>query len=92
MPFYVGGDQMALRVGIEPTLTSVSNFLKEKGVAVETVSPNSVDAKTGFDAFVVTGLSNNMIGMHNTKTNAVIIDASGMTPEEVYHELQTRIE
>lgn len=83
---------MVLRVGIEPTLTSVSDFLKKKGVVVETVSSNSVVAKPGFDAFVVTGLNSNMMGMQHTTTNAVIINASGMTPEQVYQELQTRIE
>lgn len=83
---------MTLRVGVEPALTSVKDFLKEKGMSVETVNTNSFVAKTGFDAFVVTGLNSNMMGMQDTTTNAVVINASGMTPEQVYKELQARIE
>jgi len=33
-----------------------------------------------------------MLGIEDTETDAIIIDASGMTPEEVYDELEARLE
>lgn len=85
---------MKQRIGIEPNLTPVKEYLNDKGFHVE-----SIDVKTEskieegrFDAFVITGQSVNFMGIHDTATKAPVIDASGLTPEQVYHELQLRLE
>jgi len=81
---------------VEENLTPIEEFLSERGYEVENI--NFTDAEEisslvdEFDAFVVSGLDSNMLGIEDTETDAIIIDASGMTPEEVYDELEARLE
>jgi len=81
---------------VEENLTPIEEFLSERGYEVENI--NFTDAEEisslvdEFDAFVVSGLDSNMLGIEDTETDAIIIDASGMTPEEVYDELEARVE
>ncbi len=87
---------MKPRVAVEENLTPIEEFLSERGYEVENI--NFTDAEEisslvdEFDAFVVSGLDSNMLGIEDTETDAIIIDASGMTPEEVYDELEARVE
>jgi len=66
-------------------------FLSERGYEVENI--NFTDAEE-ISSLVddVSGLDSNMLGIEDTETDAIIIDASGMTPEEVYDELEARLE
>ncbi|MCX7923835.1 MAG: YkuS family protein [Clostridia bacterium] len=85
---------MKLKVGVEPNLTPVKDYLSEKGWQVESVNlkDKSLGQLDNFDAFVVTGLNDNALGLNDTSTNAVIIEATGLTAEQVYSELQARFE
>jgi len=85
---------MTQTIAVEPNLTPVKNFLSSKGYQVESINFNEATAKfpsDRFDAFVVTGLNTNFMGIHDTNTKAVVIDAGGLTPEQVYSELMQRL-
>ncbi|MDP4093347.1 MAG: YkuS family protein [Bacillota bacterium] len=84
-------------VAIEPALTPIKDYLTNKGYNVESISlsngANTSAGKSGnFDAYIVTGMNTNLMGIHDTSTKAVVIDADGLTPEQVYKELQTRLD
>jgi hypothetical protein len=80
------------RIAIEPNLSPIRDYLAGKGYKVESINFSDQPPKklSGYDAFVVTGLNSNFLGIHNTGTNAVVINADGLTPEEVARELDRR--
>lgn len=82
------------RIAVEPELTPVKDYLSGKGFKVETVNYGEYTNKTTdrFDAYVVTGMDTNFLGVSDTNTKAIIIDATGMTPDQVYKELSSRLE
>jgi hypothetical protein len=85
---------MKHKVAVEPNLTPVNDLLVEKGYQVDSLNFNEeADGQAeGYDAFIVTGMNKNFLGMHDTESKAVVIDATGMSPEQVYHELQTKLD
>lgn len=85
---------MKRKVGIEDNLSPVKEYLSSKGYEVENVdfAQQKSELSGRFDAFVVTGLNTNMLGINDVSTNSIIIDAAGMSPEQVYHELESRLE
>lgn len=81
---------MAKKIGVEPDLTPIKDFLKEKGYDVVNIN-NGVSSDisiSNFDAIVVSGLSNNFLGMEDTFTKGKVIDASGLTPSEVESQIR----
>jgi hypothetical protein len=69
------------RIGVEESLTAVSEALKEKGYDVVTLR-NESDLN-GVDCCVITGQDNNVMGIQTTATKSPVIDASGMNADEV---------
>ena len=84
---------MGKKIGIEGSLTPIKDYLNDKGYNVTSIDhgvrKDSTDYKK-FDAIVVTGMSDDFLGMADTKTDAVVIDASGLTPAQVENEIKTR--
>ena len=82
------------KIAVEPGLTPVKELLSNKGYSVESIDmlnePSKIQNK--YDAIVVSGMASNFLGIHDTDTNAVVINASGMTPEQVCHEIETRLQ
>jgi hypothetical protein len=83
---------MREKIAVEANLTPVKDFLSKKGYTVESVnfSEDSSQKLNNYDAFVITGLNKNFMGMSNIDTKAVVIDATGMTPNEVFDDLKSR--
>lgn len=82
---------MAKKIGIEPDLTPVKDFLIEKGYDVFDIN-NGVTSEisnSNFDAIVVTGLNNDFLGMEDTLIKSKVIDASGLTPPEVENKIKS---
>lgn len=79
-----------MNIGIEPALTPIKEYLIEKGYTVtelnHDIQKDDMDY-TQFDAIVISGMSDDFLGMEDIKSDALIIDASGLTPEEVEEEL-----
>ncbi len=84
---------MNQRVAVEPNLTPVKELLSSKGYQVDSmnVSGNTSMAAGNYDAYIVTGMNSNFMGMGNTSSKALVIDATGLTAEQVYQELQSRL-
>lgn len=84
---------MKQTIAVEHSLDSVKDYLKEKGYQVDSVSisreySHQMDK---YDAVVVTGMNDNILGVNDTNTKAIVIEARGLSAEQVYKELQQRL-
>lgn len=80
---------MPKRIAIEDGLSNVKQYLTSQGYEVQTIE--SVIEADQFDAVIITGLSDNFLGMSDTYTRSPIIEASGLTPEEIHESLKRTI-
>lgn len=77
------------RIAVQKGLRPVQEYLEDQGYEVESVD---FDAFTqaqneNYDAIVLTGMNKDFLGMQDTATGAPVIDATGMTPEEVFEQI-----
>jgi hypothetical protein len=83
-----GGEKVKkYRVAVETGLSNIEETLKDEGYDV-------VDADefgSNVDAFVITGLDEDLMGISSTLTDGIVIDASGRDPEEVVYELERNL-
>lgn len=72
-------------IAVEEGLTPVKEFLQEKGYRV-------VDIKRGqrADAAVVSGMDDNFMNMENAVMDGPVVNAQGMTPQDVLRELERK--
>lgn len=77
------------KIGVEQSLTDVQQALQEKGYDVVQLT-NENDAK-GCDCCVVTGIDNNVMGISNSVTAGSVIEASGMTADQICLQVESRI-
>ncbi len=78
-----------VKIGVESSLTAVKQALEEKGYEVIELK-NESDAQN-CDVCIVTGMDQNVMGIHDTVTEGPVIDASGMSAEDVCREVESRI-
>lgn len=74
-------------IAVEDNLTPVRDFLAAQGcriIAVERVKDTRVDA------VVISGADQNLMGMEDIDTKAPVIDARGLSPQDVWIEIQQR--
>ena len=81
---------MTKRVAVEQALTNVSEALRQKGYEV-------VDMKSAHDAencscCVVSGVDSNVMGMQDVSTKASVIEASGLSADEVCRQVEQRMQ
>lgn len=69
-------------VAVENNLGGIESILEKEGYHV--VKPGSKFA----DAYVLSGMDNNVMNMQDIISDAKVIDARGKTPEEVLEELR----
>ncbi len=81
---------MSKKIGIEQSLSDVEAALKEKGYEVVTMKTED-DAK-GCDCCVVTGLDTNMLGISDTMTGASVIQATGLTADEICQQVEQKLQ
>lgn len=80
---------MARRIAVEEGLANVEQALAAHGFEVTKMTSGTGNH---VDAVVVTGLSANMLGVHDTQGNTMpVIRAEGMTADEVVHEVSHRL-
>lgn len=77
------------KIGVEGSLTNVQQALQEKGYEVVQLQQES-DAKN-CDCCVVTGLDTNVMGMADTFTEGSVIEANGLSADEVCQEVANRL-
>ncbi|MFZ5353006.1 MAG: YkuS family protein [Bacillota bacterium] len=82
------------KIAIERTLTDVRSLLEDNNFRVDILDSTN-KASSGslnqYDAIVVTGADENLMGIQNVVTNTQIINAEGKTAEEIYQEINNRI-
>jgi hypothetical protein len=81
------------KIAIEPALSNVKDYLTERGYNVENMNTDKHSAWSmrNYGAIIVTGLNTNLLGISDTETKAVIINADGLTPEEVAAQIDRRV-
>lgn len=77
-------------IAIEDNLTQIKDYLESKGCRVLSLERNQSNLNI-FDAIVVTGQNNNVLGVYTTRTDAPVIEAAGLTPQEVYEHIRSSI-
>ncbi|MFB5084432.1 YkuS family protein [Symbiobacterium thermophilum] len=77
-----------MRIAVQDGLENVKQALRAEGYQVTRLTPGSME---GVGAAVVTGLSNNFMGIHDTDGNLFpVIDATGKTVEEIVRQVKER--
>jgi Uncharacterised protein family (UPF0180). len=85
---------MDVKVAVEKSLTPVRDFLTQKGYSVETIDFNREFTRgmDKYDAVVVTGIYENFLGVEDISTNAAIINAKGLTAEQIYTQIEKKLQ
>lgn len=74
-------------VYIEPGLGPVKEYLSQHGCTVKEVKNGQAPSENA-RCMVVTGADNNLMGMQDVVVQIPIVNADGLTPEEVYERVQ----
>jgi len=78
------------KVAVQKGLGPIKNHLENEGFKVKEFDNRKKTAKNylnKFDAVVITGESKDFMGIENTLTNASVINADGMSAQDVKNEL-----
>lgn len=78
------------KIGVEHQLQNVQQALREKGYEVVNLAKES-DVQ-GCDACVVSGLDSNVMGMHDTVIEGPVIEARGLSAEEVCQQVEQHLQ
>lgn len=79
---------MTMRIAVEDGLDNVKQVLREQGFEVTKISNGTMN---GVAAAVVTGMSNNFMGIADTHGNKFpVIAAAGMTAQEIVQKVRDR--
>ena len=77
------------KIGVEDSLTDVQQALQQKGY--EVISLRSENDAQGCDCCVVTGLDSNVMGISNVSIKGSVIEASGLTTDEICQKVESRV-
>jgi hypothetical protein len=77
------------KIGVEDSLTDVTAALQQKGYDVVQLK-NESDAQ-GCDCCVITGQDANVMGISNAVTPGSVIQASGLTADEICQQVESKI-
>jgi hypothetical protein len=78
------------KVGVEQSLTNVQQALRDKGYDVVELKQES-DAQN-CDCCVLTGLDSNVMGIQDTTIKGSVIEANGLSADEVCREVESRLQ
>ncbi|TCL65947.1 uncharacterized protein UPF0180 [Hydrogenispora ethanolica] len=83
---------MKKKIAVESQLSNISEYLTHQGYDVLNFQHNrEAGAQFANVAAVVTsGMDENFLGMHDIKTQAPVIDASGLSPQQIKEMLDER--
>ncbi|MBN6885199.1 uncharacterized protein UPF0180 [Cytobacillus horneckiae] len=82
---------MTKRIAVEKSLSNVSDALREKGYDVVELN-SEAGQNENYSAVVVTGLDSNVMGMQDAQTSSPVIEASGLSADEVCKEIEERLQ
>jgi hypothetical protein len=75
-------------VALEDTLSGMKDLLIEEGYDVKSMNEGLGDA----DAVIVSGMEENVTGVHDRMTDAFVLNADGRRPEEILDDLRRHFE
>lgn len=78
------------KIAIERELSNIGDYLKNSGYSVQELSTNmkyNSSELDKFDAVVLSGLSEDVAGFQDTLTSTSVINAEGMTQEQIKEQL-----
>lgn len=78
------------RIAVESGLSQLSQYLRDQGCEVVSM-PSDQMAASGCNCCVISGVDQDMMGMQDTDSDQIVINADGMTAEEVYQSIQRRL-
>lgn len=78
-----------MRVAVEDGLDQVKQALRQEGFEITKLTPGTMSPTV--DAAVVTGMSNNFMGIADTNGNKFpVIEAAGKTADEIVRQVRDR--
>lgn len=77
------------KIGVEQSLTNVKDALRAKGYDIVELKQES-DARD-LDCCVITGLDKDVMGIQNTSNKGSIIEANGLTADEVCQQVDEKM-
>ncbi len=78
------------KVAVEDSLTNYAQDLRSQGYEVSSLT-NSGSSLNGYDAIVVSGQDENIMGMQDALNKSIVIDVTGKTPKEVSSQIKNRL-
>lgn len=82
-------------IAVQKGLKPIANHLSDVGYKVfefDARQKASKDFLDGFDAVVLTGIDDNIMGIQDTNNNVPFVEARGMTPQEVQKTIEQRMQ
>lgn len=78
------------RVAVEANLSTFQKYLSQQGYQVDALDATNMNqgVQSNYSAIVISGMDQNLMGIENVVQNCPVINAHGLTPEEVYQRLQ----
>jgi glutamine amidotransferase PdxT len=76
------------KVAVEGALTPVAQMLQQNGYDVVQLNENELNQ---VDCVVISGGDQNVMGMEDRATKAQIVNAEGLTAEQVVREVEQRM-
>ena len=76
------------KIAVEASLPQVKETLSKEGYQVMTLDASNADQ---CDCCVISGLDQNMMGIADTSTKAPVINADGLTANEVLDQVQQHV-
>lgn len=75
------------KVAIEANLSNIRNYLSQQGYECVQLNEQNATAQ-GCDAIVISGADNNIMGIQDVVAKCPVINADGLTPQDVADRLQ----
>ncbi|MBT2677944.1 YkuS family protein [Bacillus sp. ISL-35] len=76
------------RVGVEQSLSNISEALRQKGYDVVELRQEA-DAQ-GCDFCVISGIDSNVMGMQDVVTQGSVIEANGLSAEDILRQIDQK--
>ncbi|HZG72694.1 MAG TPA: YkuS family protein [Chondromyces sp.] len=78
------------KIGVEGALQNVAQALQARGHQVVELKQES--DVNGCDCCVITGLDSNIMGIQNTVIQGSVIEANGLSADEVCEQVESKIQ
>jgi hypothetical protein len=87
LKYSFGGILMTKKVAVEKNLDNVKELFQSEGYKVESFDDTQISEikSDKYDAVILSGGNENFMGEQDTRTKSPVIDATGMTPQEIFN-------